>query len=205
MKSVFRRFVGLIEVLFGIGIFIMFIKHIIADGLNFPLAGAIPSIMSIGFIYYGKKYLFNEVSIFDDIKTIKPDEALFNKAVEKAQCTLNHLIEKIKEEKDEYLIKFAIEDSKRNILQVWGTIHKHEGNVFNVSIISSLKKQEKVSSKRIIILESKVLDWMIKTAEGDIYGSFTMQLLAQKVKMLGYKLDKKSKKYIARIENKAFT
>ena len=149
MKSVFRRFVGLIEVLFGIGIFIMFIKHIITDGLNFPLAGAIPSIMSIGLIYYGKKYLFNEVSIFDDIKTIKPDEALFNKAVEKAQCTLNHLIEKIKEEKDEYLIKFAIEDSKRNILQVWGTIHKYEGNVFNVSIISSLKNKKKLVAKEL--------------------------------------------------------
>lgn len=204
MKSIFRRFIGLIEVLFGIGLFIMFIKHVITDGLNFPLTGAIPSVMSIGFIYYGKKYLFNEVSIFDDIKTIRPDAELFKKAVDQAQDTLHNLIEKIKEEKDEYFIKFLIEDSKRNILQVWGIIHNHEGNVFNVSIISSLKKKNKIDNKRILVLESKVLDWIIETAEGEIYGAFTMQLLAQKVKKLGYILDKKSSRYMASIEDKAF-
>lgn len=205
MKSIFRRLVGLIEVLFGIGIFIMFIKHVITDGLNFPLTGAIPSVMSIGFIYYGKKYLFNQVSIFDDIKTIKPDAELFKKAIDKAQNSLQILIEKIKEEKDEYFIKFLIKDSKRNILQVWGLIHNHEGNVFNVSIISSLKKKDKVNNKRIIVLESKVLDWIIETAEGEIYGAYTMQLLAQRVKKLGYILDKKSRKYLANIADKAFT
>ena len=198
MKFLVRRAVGLVELLFGLGMLILVIVHIINYGKDMQLRVLPGAIISLGFIYYGKKFLFNEIDLFDD-KIIFLNDIGYLQAVETARKNLGYFILKLKEGDNEYYIKFLITGSNNKMYQVWGMVHNHQGNFFNVTVMTPVNKKNSVKLKRVMVLENEVLDWKIEDSEENIYGAYTLLAAAKKAQEIGYRLNRKSKKEIGKI------
>ena len=198
MKFLVRRAVGLVELLFGLGMLILVIVHIINYGKDMQLRVLPGAIISLGFIYYGKKFLFNEIDLFDD-KIIFLNDIGYLQAVETARKNLGYFILKLKEGDNEYYIKFLITGSNNKMYQVWGMVHNHQGNFFNVTVMTPVNKKNPSKLKRVMVLENEVLDWKIEDSKENIYGAYTLLAAAKKAQEIGYRLNRKSKKEIGKI------